>query len=206
MRKTRTALLAGLLICAGAYQAWCASVLPVNLVDLVEIAPRVFEGQCVQIEHAVVKSSDGEVDIPVARYTFEVNDPIRGISDKKVTITQLGKFQDGRRFWANPDMIGVPTYKVGDRYVLFMTPEGKTGLSSPVGMAQGAFLIENRRAKSMSPKSYVFKGMQQALDGTPYQKIAQNDEGLDLDQFKALIRDMIERKITAPSLIREVRK
>ena len=118
--------------------ALATTVRVANLQDLVEQAERIFVGKCVAEERGRIKT------IPYAAYTFQVLDPVKGISSKTVTIKQFGVTQplpvgNGKALIAH--IPGMPRYQPGQAYVLFVVRESAIGLSSPAGLGQGAFLV-----------------------------------------------------------------
>ncbi len=109
---------------AGVAQA--ATVRTVNLVEMVELAGRVFRGRCVSAQQVVHES----LGLPVMEYTFMVEDGIKGVADG-----QTIKFRQA--------LLGadIPLYRPGQELMLFLHPESKIGLTSPVGMGQGMFRV-----------------------------------------------------------------
>ena len=211
LREKRGTWLLGLFMVLGLAPLQAATVLPMNLADLVQRAPRVFEGRCSHIEHVVVKSSDGQADIPSVRYTFEVLDTLKGTETKTIVISQLGRFQDGRNFFANPDHIGVPTFRVGGNYVLFMGPNGPTGLCAPIGLRQGVFDVDENQVRNRAGNGYILEGMESALSVDRYREFVTKpaapktgvlktpEKAFDLNLFKSLVRDLIQGAVKAPT-------
>lgn len=210
MRKARILGFAALLLASGLIPSMATSVVPMNIVDLVQRASRVFEGRCTAIAHETVQTQDG-TEMPIVRYTFDVVDGLYGVSTKQISISHLGKFQDGRRFFADPDFLGVPKYQMGQSYILFVNHDsGTTGLSVPIGFQQGVFFVQGELAVSGSDEEQLMKGLDQALTGTNYQSLLPQEQktlkatvferGMDKNTFKALVRDLIAGNIKAPSL------
>lgn len=101
---------------------------PANLEELIESSDRIFTGTCTNAE--VIKN-DKRAKLPVVRYTFEIQEGIKGVSNKdKINFKQ----------WE-------PTtrdsgYETGKKYVLFLYPNSALGLTSPVGFLQGQFTVQ----------------------------------------------------------------
>ena len=182
------------------------SLVPMNLADLAHKSRHVFEGKCIKVEVTVVKSSGGKTDIPVVRYTFEVLDGIKGVVGETRTVTQLGRFTDGRDFFIKPEWVQLPKYEVGHTYLLFLTGASSTGLSSPMGMPQGVFDIHEGLARNKAGNDHILQGMASALEKTAYKALVQpavgvkrsRASGMEVSQLKSLVRDLLSGKVTAP--------
>ncbi len=114
-----------------------ASVRLANLRDLVEQANRVFVGKCLSVESKVTNN------IPFTTYTFEVVEQVKGVSTNTVTVRQFGLTKPipiGGGLARATIIQGMPQYKEGHQYLLFLVKESPIGLSSPAGLFQGAFV------------------------------------------------------------------
>lgn len=132
------------LLMASAAQATRVRVM--NLAELVEYAQRIFVGRCVAEEAAAAGH------IPYTRYTFEVLDAVKGVGGGRVTVGQFGVTRPRPLPGGKLQVIrvsGMPHYRPGDKVLLFLGRESAIGLTSPVGLQQGAFLVlgEGRRQK-----------------------------------------------------------
>jgi hypothetical protein len=128
--------------------AYATTVLKMTLEDLASRADRVFRGSVLSIEPGTVSVGGGE--LPTVTYEVLVQERFKGdfpsTGDKTVvTITMVGTMKDApvvvngkRRLSALPDM---PDLRVGGEYVLFTTAPSRIGLSTTVGLGQGAFKI-----------------------------------------------------------------
>jgi len=124
-----------------------------NLEEMTVRADRIFTGQCVNVQTTSRRIAGGI--LPVTDYTFKVETVIKGSLPLVFTFTQLGHpphplkplltqmlgGQSGTGFEVSSQMMhGAASYNVGDRLLLFLTPEHTDGrLSAPVGLYQGAF-------------------------------------------------------------------
>ncbi|HET6629894.1 MAG TPA: hypothetical protein VFG91_08990 [Woeseiaceae bacterium] len=128
--------------------AYATTVLKMTLDDLATRADRVFRGSVVSVEPGSVSVGGGS--IPTVTYELLVQEQFKGsfptAKDKTVvTVTMVGdlKQRDGtvgsmRRLSALPDL---PDLRVGHEYLLFTTRPSAGGLSTTVGLGQGAFKI-----------------------------------------------------------------
>jgi hypothetical protein len=108
------------------------SVKTLNLVQMVEKADKVFDGICLSKQIL-----DENSNIPIVEYKFQVKKAIKGATDgETIVFRQVAGSEVGR-----PGIPGVPQYNVGQELVLFLRKESRRGLTSPVGLGQGTFLV-----------------------------------------------------------------
>jgi len=179
-----------------------------NLMDLTNRADKIFTGRCVAVAHEVVLSADGKVEIPAVRYTFEVVTAIDGVSDQTVEVMHLGHFSDGRPFALDPDQVGVPRYRVGGTYLLFVGRKSHNGLCSATGLRQGVFDVVEGRARNRSGNQHILRGFDEILSRAPYRPLAfgkgaAGSAGLPLEVLERLVRDLRAQRLNAPTM-REV--
>ena len=128
------------------------AVLRFNLEEMTSTSDRIFVGRCLSIEETDDLVAQGQM--PVTRYTFEVEHAIKGKLTKQVTFSQLGHpphrafgkggeiTMNGRAVNADTFIHGMTEYHVGDRLLLFLIPNYLGGkVTYPVGLYQGAFYI-----------------------------------------------------------------
>ena len=131
----RRAFLGALLALAAALPAWATTVLPLSLDDIVNTAAIAFEGTCLENR----TERDTSTNLVVTYTTFAVHDAIKGDVGTTYTIKQLGGQLPGD---ANGFRVhGVPTFVVGQDYVVFLAGVSRAGFSSPVGLSQGRFVV-----------------------------------------------------------------
>lgn len=108
-----------------------ASVEQINLFEMVRAADRIFWGRCLQAE----PGREASTGLPVTAYTFEV---LRGI--KGARAAQSIRFQQLTGGPAGA-VRGLPVFSPGQEILLFLYPDSRLGLTSPVGLAQGIFQV-----------------------------------------------------------------
>ena len=90
-------------------------------------------------------------EIPVTTYTFSVSERIKGVTGDILTVRQFGVRQP--RVQGDQALVfripGMPVYQVGQEVVLFLIADSSLGLTSPVGLSQGAFTIEERDGRKV---------------------------------------------------------
>ncbi len=112
-------------------------------------ADKIFSGTVLSAENGTVEAGGGE--LPTITYVIEVDEAFQGEFTKKgdaryAEITMLGT--------AKPSAEGgmaklaglpeVPRLEVGETYVLMTSTPSSSGLSSPVGMAQGCYHLSSK--------------------------------------------------------------
>lgn len=171
-----------------ALPARAMSVLPLYLDEIVNDAAIAFQGKSLE-NHS---ERDSQTNSIVTYSTFEVQEVLKGEVGAIHTIKQIG----GKLQGEINQTTGVPTFTVGESYILFLYGVSASGFSSPVGLGQGKFNIipaptgfhvtNGRDFKEMTlgipaylmPPSALVK-MRQAPG--PIKR-------LDLDEFKQLVR------------------
>ncbi len=143
MKRIGLLVLVAVLLCP---PGMAISVRTVNLVEMVQMADKVFDGVCVSKQLL-----DENSNIPIVEYKFEVKKAIKGVSDgQTIVFRQVAGSQVGR-----PGIPGVPQYNVGQELVLFLKKESARGLTSPVGLGQGTFLVHKKGPNSVEVMNMV---------------------------------------------------
>lgn len=137
------------------------SIKVANLKDLIEQSDRIFVGKCL----SAVSSVEGGV--PLTTYSFQVIEPLQGIQSETIVVRQFGAATPapaGGVPGRGVIVQGMPTYRVGVSYLLFLVEESPLGLTSPAGLFQGAFTakgagftnaVDNRNLTRGLPKSWL---------------------------------------------------
>jgi hypothetical protein len=125
------------------------TLLRMDLEQLVERSGKIFRGTVLDIRTGTVQAGGGT--LPTVTYVLRVDEGFKGSfksdGDQTITeITMLGTIKessvlvDGKqRFSVLPE---IPRLELGSDYLLFATPESRIGLSTSVGLGQGAFTIQ----------------------------------------------------------------
>lgn len=123
------------------------TVLQMGFSDLTERAGKVFRGTVISVEPGTKQV--GGAELPTVNYRFRVEEAFKGQFETRgdtsyVEVTMLGNIKESnasgavRHLSPLPDL---PNLTRGGEYVLFTTPPSSSGLSTTVGLAQGAFKI-----------------------------------------------------------------
>jgi len=164
-----------------------------NLDQMTKLSQRIFVGTCVAVEQA--EQPLGSNVVPLTRYTFQVQETIKGGTGVTETVQQFGKME------GLGAVIGMPRYQEGGKYLLFLLPESEIGLTSPVGLFQGAFQIaeDPETGEVQATNGYnnlgLFKDME---SGAGVLGLAAEERALmstvkgavDYDQFIGLVKKM----------------
>jgi hypothetical protein len=142
---------------AGAWHTLDAhhAVLRFNLEEMTITADRVFVGTCVGIEPTRELIAGGR--LAVTRYTFAVEQVLKGDVPARFTFTQLGHptraamkgelSSHGQAVQLGLTLHGAADFAAGDRLMMFLIPNYQNGrLTYPVGLDQGAFLLQTDSA------------------------------------------------------------
>lgn len=88
----------------------------------------IFSGTALKVQHLKPSGSPG-----ITQITFRVDGAIRGVHHG-----QLVKVREWEGLWS-----GGERYRTGERVLLFLYPDSKLGLTSPVGGAAGRYRGDN---------------------------------------------------------------
>jgi len=170
----------------GAPDAAATSVLPLGLSQIVAGAEHIVQVRCIGNDFA----PDAAVGV-VTVTTFVVLDRAKGAGGATFTLRQAGGTLNGLAVSYH-----VPTFRVGDEYVLFVPTSSALGLASPVGLAQGAFsVVPGPVGKTVGngrdfaelliglDKARIPPGIASRLALAPAQRLR-----MDLADFMALVR------------------
>jgi hypothetical protein len=172
----------------------------VNLEKMVTKADRIFIGVCSTVEDSTLSGTD----MPVTSYTFSVTEPIKGEMDDTLTIRQLGVREP--RVQGDKALVfrvpGMPVYQAGQEVVLFLISDSSLGLTSPVGLSQGAFTVDKRDGQKLLQNGIqnlgLFKDLSADVSIRKW-KLSNNEANLfsvkkgpiDLETFTALVKKMM---------------
>jgi hypothetical protein len=170
------------------------SVLPVDLDHLVKGAAVAFQGTVTDVHTERDPQSNGRI---VTLVTFQVEDALKGPVGSTYTLKQIGgRLPTGESLRID----GIPSYTVGESYVVFLNGPSSLGLSSPVGLSQGRFRIATTATGLEVSNGRDFRDMtanipQQSLPPGARARFAQAPgskvRSLGLDDFKQLVRQRL---------------
>ena len=158
----RHVLLPGVFILAAASAApsQASQLVPQNLKQMIRESDVIVTGE-------VSKITDGvENGIPFTEVTMKVNSSIKRdlavnsiYSFRQYGLVKTRKMNDGRYLLATR-IEGMATWTVGEKVTTFMNkPASRSGMRTPVGMAQGKFTYSGSQAANSFDNRGLFKGM-----------------------------------------------
>ena len=187
----RQFLCAYLLSLAIALPVNAMSVLPLYMDEIVTDAAIAFQGKSLK-SHSELDPQTGSI---VTYSTFEVQEVLKGEVGVTHTIKQIG----GKIQGEINQVTGVPTFTVGESYILFLYGVSVSGFSSPVGLGQGKFNIIPVSKGFHVTNGRDFKEMTLGIPDhlvppsalTKMRQAPGPIKRLDLDEFKQLVRQQM---------------
>ena len=157
--------------------AQATSLLPINLQQLSTRATTVF--------HGVVTANEVRKDERtghIATFTsFEIIEPIKGEITANHTIKQIGGYDKESNI--RHHVHGVPRFKNGMEYIVFLPEASSLGFCSPLGLQQGSFMV-----RSDNGEKIVSNGHRLSNDHTSMLKL-QRTENYNSVQLPLAVRD-----------------
>jgi len=119
-----------------------------NLGEMTVNADRIIHGTITEIETGTVAA--GGSDLPTITYVVRVVEVLKGSAatdnDNQIRVTMFGSLKDARSEGDVTRLFRIyegPKLKSGMEYLLFLTHPSGIGLSTTVGVGQGAFRFLN---------------------------------------------------------------
>ncbi len=190
LREIGEVLLTIVVLTASSLRADAASTLPLDINQLVGGAKDIVHVRCAT-NFAQRDASVGAITVT----TFVVLDQAKGIRDKTFTLRQAGGEIDGVKIDYH-----VPTFTVGDEYVLFVPPSSPLGLASPLGLGQGVFGVVSAPASASGKEVSNGRDFAELMNGGSLNAIptgiarriqlsaTSRPKTLDLGDFMTLLR------------------
>jgi hypothetical protein len=171
-----------------ALPALATSVLPLDLGQIIDQAAVAFQGTVTDVR----SGRDPQTGVLVTMTTFRVDDVLKGEVAQSYTLKQIGGTDSttGMSFRT----MGMPTYKAGQTYVIFLHGVSSVGFTSPVGLGQGRFQVLDGETGPEVGNGRDFREMTENVAGVelPAQAKAkaagQPMRRMGLADFKAMVR------------------
>jgi len=158
------------------------TVVPLELDAIIDTATTAFEGKCIENRTEL----DPQTNFVVTYTTFEVKDALKGDVKSRHVIKQLGgTMPDGQSGYK---VDGVPTFTVGQDYVVFLAGVSSIGFSSPIGLWQGKFSIQEGASGKTVSNGRDFREMKVRTPSVDKAAVAEAVQRLGLDEFKQVAR------------------
>ena len=112
----------------------------ISLADMAQQANAIVRGYLAGVREEKVEVGGGQLNALV--YTFDVTEILKGVESEKKTyeFRMLGSLRAFRQGFFGD---GFPRFREGAEYVIFVNKPSRVGLTSPVGLAAGAFEIRS---------------------------------------------------------------
>jgi len=182
-------LLAAWLACCGSLPAFATSVLPVDLGQLVDSAGVSFQGTVVDNR----TGRDPQTGMLVTMTTFRVDDVLKGDVPSSYTIKQIGGTDSTTGMTCRAH--GIPTFDLGQTYVVFLPRPSAAGFSSPIGLGQGRFQVLDGETGPEVANGRDFRDLTANVPGLELPAHASAKAASDkpmrrlgLDDFKQMVR------------------
>lgn len=147
-----------------------ATVVQLNLEQMVDRSEKIFRGTVLDAREGTVDAGGGK--LPVVTYRIRVEEELKGTFEevKGVRIAEirmLGKLKPA------PSSAGVssfsplsdlPRLKVGQDYLLLVTPASSLGLSTTVGLGQGRFELKGKPGQEFAVNEIQNRGLFRGMD------------------------------------------
>lgn len=160
--------LAGLLLFAPL--AWGTTVMEMNLAALTERSDKIFRGTVLDVTETSVEAGGGT--LPAVKYTLRVDEAYKGSFPlvKGESVTEIMMVGSLKQYHAGQSPIaGFPLLDIGSDYLLMVAPPGPVGLTTTMGLGQGAFAVyadpATRELMALNGfnNASLFKGMNAGL-------------------------------------------
>ncbi len=204
IRHIISALVLMVLMLLAAGSVWATSIRLVNLLEMVQLAERVFWGKCI----SATPQESGSGLIPVIEYVFQVEGGIKGVeTGERVVFRQLrGGHQE------QVSVPGMPVYRKGQEVLLFLHGDSRLGLTSPVGFAQGVFEVrrtergELRVINALENRnlSYLINVQEASASGIGQAELSQVEktEAIPIELLSSLVRRVDRYQVEKAGSIR----
>ncbi len=145
---------------------WATTVMGYNLEAMADSADRIFRGTVLDVSEISVEA--GGSTLPAIKYTMRVDEAFKGnyVTVKGERIAEIMMVGSMKQYMAGRAPIpGFPLLRVGGDYLLMVAPEGPVGLTSTMGLGQGAFTVfadpgtREVMALNGANNASLFKGM-----------------------------------------------
>ena len=117
-----------------------------SLQETLAKSSRILVGECLEFQEGFDQRG-----LPYTEYTFRLIERLKGdAAGRLFTVKQFGLSPESNRRSGGRGVTriaGMPHYRPGSTYMLFLGPVSRLGFSSPVGLVQGAFRVIGQGAE-----------------------------------------------------------
>lgn len=195
--KLRSALLVLCAALALSAPLTAATVVQMNLEEMVDRADRIFRGTVLDVREGTVAVGGGE--LPTVTYRIRVDESFKGTYEevKGVRIAELkmvGKLKSSetspvRAFSALSEL---PKLDVGRDYLLLTTPRSAIGLSTMVGLGQGRFELQGKPGQEIAVNANKNLGLFRDMSPSGFAAAEPSEGPVPYQDLATMIRDLVE--------------
>jgi len=182
--------------------AFGSQVISGKITDLAK-ADIAFTGTCTSVEPMAKKLSE-KGTVLATKYTFNVEDVIKGEVPAQFSFTHLGGSRVDARKLGLPYIPGMPVFETGKKYTIFLSSETQYGLRGVINLGVGKFnFVQGADGKTQVVNDYgnksLFKGLpSNARVGKALSAggVTAGAEGgpMDYDSFVRMIKELDKKE------------
>jgi len=179
-------------------ESWASQVVAGKITDLTK-ADVAFTGTCVAAE-PMAKRFGAKGNILATKYTFDVEDVIKGDVPASFTFTHLGGSRFAARQFRLAYIPGMPVFTAGKRYTVFLGSETALGFRGVISLGVGKFnFVEGPGGKVQVVNDYGNKSLFTGLPSTSKVNKALSVGGvkagaepgpIDYESFKEMFKEL----------------
>ncbi len=170
-----------------------------NLEQLTVLADKIFIGRCEE-----VRSGRDQNGRAVDTVTFKVSETLKGEPSERVTFRQIVLVSTDRsgKLSGTTMFSDLPRYEPEEEVVLFLSAPSEWGLTAPIGLLQGKFVVQkDGQGKKFVTNGVKNRGLLLGLTRSPRLKaqsltrrekglLQKSGEKLPLDDFVSLVKKL----------------
>jgi len=173
-----------------------ATVVQMNLQEMVNRADKIFRGTVLDAREGTVTAGGGQ--LPVVTYRIRVDESFKGsYSNVKgmqiAEIKMVGKLKPGSASTVRSlsPLSDLPRLEVGKEYLLLTTAQSSIGLSTTVGLGQGRFSLYGKPGQEVAVNDAKNYGLFNGMAPSPTTSIPPEGQPLPYSDLASLIRDLV---------------
>lgn len=184
-------------LCSGfAVTGLADTVVPQDIAKLAK-ADVAFMGMCTE----ATAKLEGSLLVTVYKFSVPSGGVIKGNIGNTFTFTQWGASKEESKKLGMPFVIGIPAYKVGNEYTLFLTAPSKRGFRAPIGLGYGKFnMVRGANGKLMAENDFgnrslftnasKLKGVSKAMSVAGIKSTAVSGGPIDFESLKTVVEQL----------------
>lgn len=195
-KKLFAPIAVGAIVVLAAASLYATKLIHFNAAGMANNAAKIFTGICISATEGTQAIGSGTMYY--TEYTFQVIEAIKGVpKGGTVTFRQLGQLSTKKQL-----ILGMPSYVVDKKYMLFLGETTSIGLTSPIGLFQGAFLglAAQQNGGETFVNGYNNVGLFHGMDANKLGKASSQTAGLlankkgpvNAADFIQLVKGMVE--------------